>query len=155
MPITAGEFQYMSAGSGVMHSGSNLSATEPAHLLQIWITPDQPGGDPAYADMDTNALKQKNALTLFASGNGRDGSVKMRQNAEIYFGQISADRSITHDITSSLPHAWIQMIKGSLKRGNSTLHAGDRASLDDAAINNTGLHLLAESDSEFLLFLLA
>lgn len=155
MPITAGEFQYMSAGSGVMHSGSNLSATEPAHLLQTWITPDQQGGDPAYADMDTNALKQRNALTWFASGNGRDGSVKMRQNAEIYFGQISADRSIIHDITSSLPHAWIQMIKGSLKRGNSTLHAGDSASLDDAAINNTGLHLLAESDSEFLLFLLA
>lgn len=148
--IKAGEFQYMSAGSGVMHSERNPSPTEPTHLLQIWITPDQLGGDPAYADMDTNALKQENALTLFASGNGRDGSVKMRQNAEIFFGQISAGQSIAHNTTPTLSHAWIQMIKGSIALSDQVLHAGDSASFD-----NESLHLLAESDAEFLLFLLA
>ncbi len=148
--IKAGEFQYMSAGSGVMHAERNPSSTESTHLLQIWITPDQPAGDPAYADMDTNALKQENALTLFASANGRDGSVKMRQNAEIYFGQIKAGQSITQIVMPSLPHAWIQMIKGNLTLSDQVLHAGDSASIDSSS-----LHLLAESDTEFLLFLLA
>jgi len=148
--IKAGEFQYMSAGSGVMHSERNPSSSDAAHLLQIWITPSQAGGDPAYADMDTNALKKKNALTLFASGNGRDGSVKMRQNAEIYFGQLDKGAEITHPSSATLPYVWIQIIKGSLNASGSILHAGD-----SAAINHTELHLLAESDAEFLFFLLA
>jgi len=147
--IKAGEFQYMSAGSGVMHSERNASSSDPAHLLQIWITPDQAGGDPAYADMDTNALKKKNALTLFASGNGRDGSVKMRQNAEIYFGQLDKGAEITHPSSANLPYGWIQIIKGSLNASGSILRAGD-----SAAINDIELHLQAESDTEFLFFLL-
>lgn len=148
--IKAGEFQYMSAGNGVMHSEFNPSDDEPAHLLQIWITPEQSGGGPRYADMDTNALKKKNALTLFASGNGKDGSFEMRQNAEIYFGQLDADASLTQDCSDELPHMWLQMIKGELELAGNTLQAGDAAMLE-----HTALDLHAKSDSEFLLFQLS
>ena len=148
--IKAGEFQYMSAGSGVMHSEANPSASHPTHLLQIWITPDEAGGEPRYADMDTNALKRDNALTLFASGDGRHDSVQMRRNAEIYFGQLTAGGTIEHQSPDSLPHAWIQMIKGELKVLDAALHPGD-----GAAIDSTSLTLHAGKDAEFLLFLLS
>jgi len=145
--IKAGEFQYMSAGSGVSHAEFNPSDDEPAHLLQIWITPDQAGGEPRYADMDTNALKKKNALTLFASGSGKDGSFEMRQNAEIYFGQLDAGKSLKQDSTEQLPNMWLQMIKGELELDGNTLNAGDAAIL-----KNTSLDLSAKSESEFILF---
>jgi redox-sensitive bicupin YhaK (pirin superfamily) len=148
--IKAGEFQYMSAGSGVMHAEANPSDTHSTHLLQIWITPDEADGEPKYADMDTNALKRENALTLFASGDGRHHSVQMRRNAEIYFGHVQAGKMIRKELSDSLPHAWTQMIKGELNVLDTTLYPGD-----SAAIDHTSLSLHAGKDSEFLLFLLS
>ncbi|BDS08925.1 quercetin 2,3-dioxygenase [Oceaniferula spumae] len=145
--IKAGEFQYMSAGEGVMHSELNPSVSEPVHLLQIWITPNQDGGSPRYADMDTNAIKQNNALTLFASGDGKNGSFEMRQHAEIYFGQLETGATLTQDCNDQLPHMWLQMIKGELELDGNILHAGDAVALE-----NSQLALQAKSDSEFLLF---
>jgi|GEM_PF-7039613 len=75
----------MSAGSSVQHSGFNPSLHTATELLQIWITPSQPGGDPRSGELDANQLKQDNAHTLFASPDGRNGSFAMRQHAEILF----------------------------------------------------------------------
>ncbi|WP_420006457.1 pirin family protein [Arenibacterium sp. LLYu02] len=46
--ITPGEVQLMRAGSGLTHSEVNASDTETAHVLQIWLIPDQGGGEPSY-----------------------------------------------------------------------------------------------------------
>lgn len=148
--IEAGQFQYMSAGEGVMHSEFNPSETEPTHLLQIWIIPEETGGTPRYADIDTNALKLQNALTLFASADGRNGSIQMHQNADIYFGQLEKGSELSHDPADARPHVWIQMIKGQLNLPDSTLNPGDSASFSNEPIN-----LRAEEDAEFLLFQLA
>ncbi len=145
--IKAGEFQYMSAGSGVMHAEKNPSDTESTHLLQIWITPSTPGGDPRYADMDTHGLKKKNALTLFASGDGRDGSQKMRQNAEIFFGQLEHDAALPALPDGAFAHHYLQLIKGSLRIAGQTLLPGDAVMIDGKAPA-----ISAVQDSEFLYF---
>lgn len=148
--IQAGEFQYMSAGSGVTHSEANPSSTDCTHLLQIWITPSELGGQPKYADMDTRKLKKQNALTLFASDNGRDGSIQMRQNAEIHFGSLLSGESFVIEKNKNLPYSWLQLIKGKLKILDKTLLAGDGISMDHISIS-----IQAEENTEFLLFQLA
>ena len=145
--IRPGQIQLMSAGSGVTHSEFNGSSEEEASLLQIWITPDQPGGDPAYADMDTNALKKQNALTLFASGDGRDGSQKMRQDAEIFFGNLEQDASLPALPDGEFDHHYLQLIKGSLHLEGQTLLPGDAVMIDGKTPTISALQ-----DSEFLYF---
>ncbi len=145
--IKAGEFQYMSAGSGVMHAETNPSDTDPTHLLQIWITPSIPHGDPLYADMDTNALKKKNALTLFASGDGRDGSQKMRQDAEIFFGQLEQNSALSAMPDSGFGHHYLQLIKGSIELVGQTLLTGDAVMIDGKTPAISALE-----DSEFQFF---
>lgn len=149
--IKAGEFQYMSAASGVQHSEFNPSADEPVHLLQIWITPEQTGGEPRYADMDANRLKQPNGLALLASPDGRDGSMQIRQQAEIHFGQLDAGRPLAVP-PAELGGAWIHVIKGGINIQNATLSPGDSAAVDDSA---NGFPVAATKDAEFLLFRLA
>ncbi len=145
--IKAGEFQYMSAGSGVMHAEANPSSEHEVHLLQIWITPNQPGGDPLYADMDTNLLKKKNDLTLFASGDGRDGSQKMRQDAEIFFGHLEQGASLPALPDGKFDQHYLQLIKGSLSIDEHTLLPGDAVMIDGKAPS-----VSSKQDSEFLYF---
>lgn len=149
--IKAGEFQYMSAGSGVHHSEFNPSPENPTELLQIWITPDQPGGEPRYGDMDTNQLKKENGLTLFASRDGRDGSFAMRQDADILFGHLEAGATLPVP-ASELDGAWIHLIKGQLSLLGEELRPGDSAGIDHVG---PGFEIEASEDAEFLFFRLA
>lgn len=146
--IKAGEFQYMSAGSGVFHSEVNPGEKE-THLIQIWIEPRVQGGEPRYAELDTNALTTEGGLTLFASADGRDNSVEMRQDAEIYFGKGEGEMMIP---ASDYAGAWIQLIKGQLTLSDCTLHAGDGVALEDS---QAGFKLNADEESEFILFRLS
>jgi len=148
--IRAGELQYMSAGSGVRHSEYNPSATEPVHFLQIWIVPDQPGGEPRYADMDTNALKQDDALALFASPDGRDGSVAIRQDAEVHFARGRAGAAIAVPDDPARAHAWIHVIAGSITVADESFGPGDGGGVEGSAFE-----VRCTEDAEFLLFRLA
>jgi redox-sensitive bicupin YhaK (pirin superfamily) len=141
----------MSAGSGVQHSEFNPSTKNPTELLQIWITPDRPGGEPRYGDMDTRELKNENGLTLFASRDGREGSFTMRQDAEILFGHLTAGTSLQVP-PSGLDGAWIHLIKGQLHLLGGDLRPGDSAGLEHAG---QGFEITAPEDSEFLFFRLA
>ncbi|NWK57069.1 pirin family protein [Verrucomicrobiaceae bacterium N1E253] len=145
--IKAGEFQYMSAGDGVMHSESNPSTEQSVHLLQIWITPNQSGGPPLYADMDTNALKKKNSLSLFASRDGRNGSQTMRQNAEIFFGHLESGAKPFVPPQSPFDQHYLHLIKGQLDLAGHTLHQGDAAMIHGATPG-----IVANEDAEFLYF---
>ena len=145
--IKSGEFQYMSAGEGVMHAEANPSSTEEVHLLQIWITPSHPGGAPRYADMDTNALKTRNGLSLFASGNGRNGSQSMRQEAEIFFGQLDGDESISELPDGAFAHHYLHLIKGSLNIDGHILEPGDAVKIDGKTPA-----IQAKQSAEFLYF---
>jgi quercetin 2,3-dioxygenase len=148
--IKAGNLQYMSAGRGVRHSEFNPSQTNGVHFYQVWLLPNTSGGEPLYAEKALAEAAKRNALTLLFSGNGRDGSVKIRQGAEIHFGKLDAERSLTFEMAEG-HHAWVQVIKGRLNVLGETLVEGDGAGISNAASFEIG----ADADSEFLLFNLA
>lgn len=144
--IKAGEFQYMSAGDGVTHSEFNPSNTDEVHLLQIWIMPTHPGGEPRYQDFDTKPLRKENGLALLATPDGGDGSIAIRQHACIHFGHLQTGATLALADDPGYPHTWIHVIKGHLSIGETTLNPGDGASTEGA------LSLTADTEAEFLLF---
>src|SRR5690606_25565685 len=108
--IQAGDLQYMSAGSGVMHSEFNPSKTSRVHFYQVWLKPNQSGGEPRYSEKKLGSRVKENALTLLFAPVKRDGAIAIRQDAEIYFGKLKQGDSLPAEIGSDR-HAWIQVIK--------------------------------------------
>ena len=148
--IRRGDLQYISAGSGIEHSESNPSSSARVHFLQIWLMPNADGGAPRYAERKLGNLAPNNSLTLIFSRKPRDGSVEIRQDAEISFGKLGKGRSLAVELSEGR-HAWFQIINGQLCVLDETLSAGDGAAISKALT----VEVVANQDSEFLFFNLA
>jgi redox-sensitive bicupin YhaK (pirin superfamily) len=145
--IRPGDVQWMSAGTGVMHSEFNPAADEPTHLLQIWILPDRPDREPDYGEKHFPADVRTDRLCLVASGDGADGAIGWGQDVRLYASLLSAGRAVTLDLAPGR-HAWVQLIRGELEINGETLAAGDAV----AASDERQLAIRAAQDSEFLVF---
>ena len=146
--IRAGDLQYMSAGSGVTHSEFNPSPDHRVHFLQIWIRPNVSGGEPRYAEHRSATGNVQNGLSLLFSGSGRDGSVRIRQDADVYLGRWHSQHTSTVTLDPSRG-AWIQVFRGRLDVHQTQLGEGDGAGINGAG----SLLLTAAEDAEFLLML--
>ena len=144
--IQAGEVQYMSAGSGVQHSEFNPSKDEAVHLLQIWIQPDSKGLAPRYAEKSFTNVPA-GALHLVTSKTGRDGSVAIRQDADLWLAKLGAGGNVTHQLAAGR-HAWIHVAEGQVTLNGKTLNAGDAGIVDEAV----SLDVNASKPSQVLLF---
>ena len=144
--IRPGEVQYMAAGTGVEHSEFNHSPTEPAHLLQIWIVPDHKGAKPAYAERSF-AQAPTGQLHLVATKSGRDGSIAINQDADVYLVKLREGDGVRHHLALGR-HAWIQVAEGEVTCNGQTLKAGDAAALSD----ETNLELTGAKPAQVLLF---
>lgn len=127
--IRPGEVQYMSAGSGVRHSEFNPSQTEPTHLLQIWIAPDQNGTTPRYADRAL-AQVEPGTLQLIASKSGRDGSFAIHQNADLWVGRFEPGQRTTHPVAAGR-HAWFHVAQGAGSLNGIPLASGDAVGVSE------------------------
>src|SRR5262249_25571405 len=112
--IRPGDVQYMSAGTGVTHSEFNASEKEPVHPYQIWMFPDKTGQKPAYDQKTFDAVEKRRRLRLLASPDGRDGSVKIRQDNELYATILAPNESVRHELKPER-HAYVQVARGSVK----------------------------------------
>jgi len=121
--LPAGEFQLMSAGSGIRHSEFNPSQDKPLHFLQIWIRPDVYGAAPGYQQKH---FGQQPGLTLIASPDGAEGSLTIRQDAKLYqlLLQPGADATLAADIERNY---FIHVVDGTLRVGTVELTPGDGA----------------------------
>src|SRR6186713_1210309 len=104
--IRPGEVQRMSAGSGVTHSEFNASRDELVHFLQIWILPARPGGKPGYEQKAFPEEERTGKLRLVASPDGRDGSVTIQQDVELYTGLPRAGGTLRHTLAPGR-QAWV------------------------------------------------
>lgn len=148
--LRPGDFQRMSAGTGVRHSEFNPSADEPVHLYQIWLLPDERGHEPSYEERTFTPAEKHNRLRLVASRDGRDDSLLINQDAAIYLGNFDAGASATHTLAPER-HAWVQILRGAVRLGDHMLTAGDAAALSD----ESAVTLAATDPSEVMLFDLA
>jgi len=148
--IRPGDLQCMSAGSGVTHSEFNASKTEPVHLLQIWMFPEKKGMKPAYDQKNFPREDKQGKLRLVASPDGREGSVTIRQDNELYATVLGSGESVRHELKPER-HAFVQVARGSVKLNGTKLVEGDGAAIsEEKAVELTGV-----KDAEVLLFDLA
>jgi redox-sensitive bicupin YhaK (pirin superfamily) len=127
--IRAGEVQYMAAGTGVLHSEFNPSASEPVHLLQVWILPDQKGVKPRYAER-TGTQLPVGRLNLVASKTGRNESIAINQDADLYVAKLNPGERVKHRLGPER-HAWVHVAEGEVSLNGNVLGAGDGAALSD------------------------
>ncbi|MGA2175290.1 MAG: pirin family protein [Verrucomicrobiota bacterium] len=144
--IRPGEVQYMAAGTGVQHSEFNPSKDEPVHLLQIWIQPDRKGVTPRYAEKSL-ADAPVGTLLLVTSKTGRDGSIAIHQDADLWLARFSARNHATHKLAKGR-HAWIHVAEGQVSLNGEKLCGGDAAAVSE----ETSLELSAIEPSQVLLF---
>lgn len=144
--MRAGDVQRISAGSGILHSESNESTTEPVHFLQIWIEPDIKGATPDYVERAYGGA-EGGGLFLVASRTGRDESIPINQDANVYLGKLETGDSLTQPLEPGR-HVWLQLIKGGLEVNGSFLKAGDGAAICTA----NALAITANQSAEFLVF---
>jgi redox-sensitive bicupin YhaK (pirin superfamily) len=144
--IRPGEVQYMAAGTGVEHSEFNPSPAEPVHLLQIWILPDRKSVKPTYAEKSF-AGASPGQLNLAASKSGRDGSIPINQDVDIFTGKLGAGDKISHTLKPGR-HGWLQVAEGGVKLNGQQLKAGDGAAVSD----ESKLVLEAAGSAQVILF---
>jgi redox-sensitive bicupin YhaK (pirin superfamily) len=131
--IRPGEIQFMRAGTGVTHSEYNRSKTEPVHFLQIWVIPDTRGLPPAYGQFAFDREKALASFALLASREGRDGSLQVQQDVDLWVGLVGAGH------TRELPlrqgrHAWLHVARGALSLNGTPLGDGDGAAISGEAL---------------------
>jgi len=144
--LTAGDFQYMAAGRGVTRSESNPSKTEAAHALQIWIQPDTKGVKPRYAEKSCKTVAT-GMLHLVTSKTGRDHSIAIHQDADLWLAKLLARQKVSHSLAGNR-HAWVHVAEGEIILNGTTLSVGDAAAVD----GETQLQLSANKPSQVLLF---
>ena len=148
--IRSGDVQYMSAGTGVAHSEFNASDLETVHMYQIWMFPDKKDYKPVYDQKHFSAADKRGKLRLVVSSDGRDGSVKIRQDNELYATVLAAGESVKHELQSDR-HAYVQVARGRVTLNGKQLEAGDGAAIsEEKAVELTGV-----DNAEVLLFDLA
>lgn len=148
--LRPGEFQRMTAGTGITHSEFNPSETERTHLYQIWLFPEQKGLTPSYEQKEFQAEGRHNQFQLVASRTAQEGSLKIHQDARIYLSQIDSGRQVDYELPLGR-HAWLQVLRGSVSLNGTPMQTSDGA----AVSGDRELKLQATTDAEVMLFDLA
>ena len=144
--IRPGEVQRMTAGAGITHSERNPSKSDPVHLLQIWIRPDEKGLTPSYEQKNYPAEERRGRLRLIASPDGRDGSVRIHQDADVYSALLNGEEL-------QLPlrpdrGAWVQVARGTVAVNGQEVGPGDGVAIAEEEMVRLG----PGKDAEILLF---
>ena len=128
--IRPGEVQYMSAGTGVLHSECNASPSEPLHLLQMWVLPREKGTAPAYDQKTFPLEERRDRLRLVVSPDGRDGSIRIGQDAALFAAVLGPGGHVEHELPSGRT-AWLHVARGRVRLGEEELGPGDGAGVRD------------------------
>jgi len=145
--LRPGEFQRMTAGTGIRHSEFNPSEAEPVHFYQIWIIPQRRGLPPSYEQRSFPEPERQGRLRLVASPDGRDGSLTVQQDVRVFLSSLGENQQVTHQLESGR-YAWLQVLRGALQLNGLDLATGDGVAVSE----ETALPIRATKPSEVMLF---
>lgn len=145
--IKPGEVQHMSAGTGIRHSEFNPLPDSETHLLQIWILPDKKGYPPGYGQKDFSQQFLTNDLTLTVSKTGRDGSIAINQDVDLYVAKWEKAKTLSFKARAGRGF-WVQLVRGELQINNLKLNPGDGVAVNE----ENELKMQSAGAAEFLLF---
>ncbi|HVJ66758.1 MAG TPA: pirin family protein [Caulifigura sp.] len=148
--LRPGEFQRMSAGTGITHSEFNPSKDEPVHLYQIWLLPEKNGITPSYEQKRFPDEGRHNELRLVASRDQADGSLLIHSDARIYLGTIDEGHNVRQQLAPGR-YGWLQVLRGSVTVNGQALETSDGAAIS----GETLLTIEATANAEVMLFDLA
>ena len=122
--IRPGDVQRMSAGTGVHHSEFNASDRDLVHFLQIWIEPAERGIEPSYEEKHFDDASKRGRLRLVASSDGREGSVRIHQDASLYAALVDGAESIAFEPKAGR-RIYVHVVRGEAQVNGQPLGAGD------------------------------
>jgi len=147
--LRPGEFQRMSAGTGITHSEFNPNAEQPVHLYQIWLLPERKGITPSYEQKTFDAAARQQAWQRVASQTSAEGALLIQTDAEIFLADLPVNEQLTYTLSSGR-HAWLQVLRGQVQVAGVDLQAGDGLAVSEEEqllLTGTG-----EGTSEVMLF---
>lgn len=144
--LPAGEFQVMSAGKGIYHSEYNASQQDSVHFLQIWIEPNQIGGEPRYQQ---RPFAQSPGLTVIAGPTESEEYLHIKQDAWLMQLCLSGGESFVQT-TQSNRHYYVHLVAGSLRLGEQVLSAGDGAMISE--VSAIEYQHVGDEDTQVLIF---
>jgi redox-sensitive bicupin YhaK (pirin superfamily) len=144
--IRPGEVQYMAAGTGVQHSEFNPSQDEAVHFLQIWVVPERRGVKPRYGEKSL-VDAPKGQFNLVTSKSGRDNSLAINQDVELYLAKLEPGNEVSHALKPGR-HAWVHVAEGEVKFNGDVLRTGDAVALSEETV----VQLVADKPSQVLVF---
>ncbi|SFR95101.1 hypothetical protein SAMN05216570_1124 [Dyella sp. OK004] len=142
-----GDVQRMSAGTGVRHSEFNHDPKDTVHFLQIWVMPEQQGVKPSYEEKHFDEASKRGQLRLIVSPDGREGSLRMNQDAYLYASILDGADKLTHPLASGRL-GYVQVARGSLSVNGTRLNAGDALKIE----NESDITLEGAESAEVLVF---
>lgn len=145
--LRPGEFQRISAGSGITHSEFNPSSEEPVHFYQIWLVPNVRDIAPSYQQREFGEGEKLDRLRLVASPDGEDGSLSIHTDANVYLSNLAAGAEVGFDLQPGR-HGWLQVLSGSVAVSGLQLSTSDGA----AITNEDSVSIVASEDAEIMLF---
>jgi redox-sensitive bicupin YhaK (pirin superfamily) len=145
--IRPGEVQKMTAGTGVVHSETNPDTNQETHLLQIWIVPQQSGLKPSYGQKSFASELQSQSKVLAASRDGRDGSIQIHQDADVFLFKVRAQASLSHPLKPGR-QAWLQIIRGEATIQDQAVRGGDGVAVSAEDL----LEIVASAETDAILF---
>ncbi len=142
--LTQGEVQYMSAGTGIIHSEMNES-NESVRLLQMWIVPPKKGLQSLYGSHKFTAEESHNKLLNIVSSQKGTALIKIYQDINIYVSKLDKNKQLEKNIEKN-KQVYFVLIEGSSTINGIELNEGDAMEI----IHEEQITVHALNDTHFL-----
>ncbi|MEO1040119.1 MAG: pirin family protein [Pseudomonadota bacterium] len=142
----AGDIQVMSAGSGIRHSEYNLE-DETTRIFQIWIMPDERGGEPYWNAREFPKADRAGELVVLASGrDGDEDALPIRADARVLGATLKAGETVRYALEEGR-HAYLTPAEGVVSVNGETVNARDGAAIRDL----DQIEITASEDAEIVM----
>ena len=145
-----GAIQYMSAGTGILHSETN-DGDEEVHLIQTWIVPNEKSLKPQYGSHKFDFQDRHNKWLHLVGPLGSDATTVIYQDASMYATELDDNHEMVFKVGTKR-QVYLKLMEGTAKINDLVLQSGDAVEVIEENITVTGLHkahiLLVEMEKE-------